>query len=169
MFCVFFFFQAEDGIRDVAVTGVQTCALPISHGGRRGHLRLAGARRLPRAVPRLEGAGPSATRTRSNDMKAMLIAMLLAAAPAARTIDLAVTDKGFEPSKIDVKKGEPLHVVVTRKTDATCAKELVIQDQGIRKELPLDKPVAIDFTPQKSGEIRYACGMGMIGGVLLVQ
>src|SRR3989449_4108840 len=32
MRCVyfFFFFQAEDGIRDVAVTGVQTCALPIS-------------------------------------------------------------------------------------------------------------------------------------------
>src|SRR6266550_8223012 len=29
LFCVFFF-QAEDGIRDVAVTGVQTCALPIS-------------------------------------------------------------------------------------------------------------------------------------------
>src|SRR2546429_7627242 len=26
----YFFFQAEDGIRDVAVTGVQTCALPIS-------------------------------------------------------------------------------------------------------------------------------------------
>src|SRR2546429_4815728 len=29
----FFFFQAEDGIRDVAVTGVQTCALPISGNG----------------------------------------------------------------------------------------------------------------------------------------
>src|SRR3989449_8705174 len=28
-FVYFFFFQAEDGIRDVAVTGVQTCALPI--------------------------------------------------------------------------------------------------------------------------------------------
>src|SRR5256885_10643868 len=28
---VFFFFQAEDGIRDYKVTGVQTCALPISH------------------------------------------------------------------------------------------------------------------------------------------
>src|SRR2546430_4688275 len=26
----FFFFQAEDGIRDLTVTGVQTCALPIS-------------------------------------------------------------------------------------------------------------------------------------------
>src|SRR5256885_2635137 len=29
---VFFFFQAEDGIRDYKVTGVQTCALPISAG-----------------------------------------------------------------------------------------------------------------------------------------
>src|SRR3990167_10498348 len=28
--CFFFFFQAEDGIRDLTVTGVQTCALPIS-------------------------------------------------------------------------------------------------------------------------------------------
>src|SRR5256886_13070849 len=28
--CVVFFFQAEDGIRDLTVTGVQTCALPIS-------------------------------------------------------------------------------------------------------------------------------------------
>src|SRR5438094_5976528 len=32
MLCVFFFFfQAEDGIRDRTVTGVQTCALPISY------------------------------------------------------------------------------------------------------------------------------------------
>src|SRR5258708_9935850 len=35
----FFFFQAEDGIRDDLVTGVQTCALPISAGG--GELQLA--------------------------------------------------------------------------------------------------------------------------------
>src|SRR2546427_11954691 len=31
----FFFFQAEDGIRDLTVTGVQTCALPISSSGAR--------------------------------------------------------------------------------------------------------------------------------------
>ena len=34
-----FFFQAEDGIRDHCVTGVQTCALP-SHGSRQGLLCL---------------------------------------------------------------------------------------------------------------------------------
>src|SRR3712207_1239072 len=44
----FFFFQAEDGIRDIGVTGVQTCALPIL--GRHPHLRPAppgGRRRRP--------------------------------------------------------------------------------------------------------------------------
>src|SRR5207244_4631512 len=34
VFFFFFFFQAEDGIRDDLVTGVQTCALPISREGR---------------------------------------------------------------------------------------------------------------------------------------
>src|SRR3712207_7619526 len=32
LLCSVFFFQAEDGIRDIGVTGVQTCALPISDG-----------------------------------------------------------------------------------------------------------------------------------------
>src|SRR5256886_12421800 len=41
----FFFFQAEDGIRDLTVTGVQTCALPIS--------RLTRGRRLARFPPTL--------------------------------------------------------------------------------------------------------------------
>src|SRR5690349_24024817 len=34
LFFFFFFFQAEDGIRDLYVTGVQTCALPISSRAR---------------------------------------------------------------------------------------------------------------------------------------
>src|SRR2546422_8399060 len=41
----FFFFQAEDGIRDVAVTGVQTCALPISTRQLRGYASSSGERR----------------------------------------------------------------------------------------------------------------------------
>src|SRR2546430_8457422 len=50
--CIFFFFQAEDGIRDLTVTGVQTCALPISTIMRLGRVvaecdpRVETARRL---------------------------------------------------------------------------------------------------------------------------
>src|SRR2546426_12691302 len=38
MVLVFFFFQAEDGIRDYKVTGVQTCALPISWNAEAGRI-----------------------------------------------------------------------------------------------------------------------------------
>src|SRR5438105_6175833 len=52
-FFFFFFFQAEDGIRDPLVTGVQTCALPISLDDRRvqllRHHRRAGRRVLRQA------------------------------------------------------------------------------------------------------------------------
>src|SRR3989440_8853888 len=46
----FFFFQAEDGIRDLIVTGVQTCALPISVG--RAGASLDARERAPRAFVR---------------------------------------------------------------------------------------------------------------------
>src|SRR3712207_2538944 len=42
-FYLFFFFQAEDGIRDIGVTGVQTCALPISARVADGHRRVDAA------------------------------------------------------------------------------------------------------------------------------
>src|SRR3989449_10841503 len=48
--CSFFFFQAEDGIRDVAVTGVQTCALPISRHQRFGGFGPNAARSIARTV-----------------------------------------------------------------------------------------------------------------------
>src|SRR3989441_10938372 len=44
--CCFFFFQAEDGIRDKLVTGVQTCALPIC-AGKVHALGTSGYRRSP--------------------------------------------------------------------------------------------------------------------------
>src|SRR5256885_13877068 len=50
----FFFFQAEDGIRDYKVTGVQTCALPICHGHARS------GPRAPGAVPRDRAPGGGA-------------------------------------------------------------------------------------------------------------
>src|SRR2546422_3333758 len=46
----FFFFQAEDGIRDVAVTGVQTCALPISDIATHVAVRLAAKEAVYKAL-----------------------------------------------------------------------------------------------------------------------
>ncbi len=85
-----------------------------------------------------------------------------------RTVEMTVTEDGFVPSKVKANKGEKVRLVVTRKTDRTCAKEIVIKGYGINQPLPLDKPVTVELTPKASGEIKYACGMDMISGVLLV-
>ncbi len=91
------------------------------------------------------------------------------AAGQARTVEIAVTTKGFEPAHVKVAQGQPLKLVVTRKTDDTCAREVVVPDENIKAELPLNKPVTLSFTPKRSGQIKYACGMDMVTGVLDVQ
>src|SRR5467141_5335954 len=53
--CCFFFFQAEDGIRVSSVTGVQTCALPISLGAPAVGLSAAAVREGERAGQSVRG------------------------------------------------------------------------------------------------------------------
>src|SRR2546429_3158662 len=62
LYFFFFFFQAEDGIRDVAVTGVQTCALPIYQSRARegGHRRQAARRPVSPAQRIPDPAAPAA-------------------------------------------------------------------------------------------------------------
>src|SRR5258708_16690526 len=63
-----FFFQAEDGIRDDLVTGVQTCALPISAH----RLPLVGSLRSPKCSARLPTVGQAAPCARAHcDRKAV--------------------------------------------------------------------------------------------------
>jgi plastocyanin len=85
-----------------------------------------------------------------------------------RVVELAVTEEGFVPAKVKAQKGEKVRFVVTRKTDSTCAKEIVLADHGISQPLPLGRPVTVEFTPKKSGEIRYACGMDHVSGVVFI-
>jgi plastocyanin domain-containing protein len=86
-----------------------------------------------------------------------------------QTVKLTVSDRGFVPAEITVKNGAPVTLLVTRETDATCAKEIVIAGAGVREDLPLGQEVRITFTPEKKGELRYACPMDMVSGSIKVQ
>jgi plastocyanin domain-containing protein len=90
-------------------------------------------------------------------------------AATAQTVALTVTEHGFSPERVTVKKGEPVTLVITRITDKTCATAISIPGYDIKRELPLNKPVSITFTPKSAGEIKYVCGMGMPGGVIVVD
>src|SRR5437764_10745224 len=65
---VFFFFQAEDGIRDTSVTGVQTCALPISLPPIDAFQPLAGDDELIDQLP-LAPRQPRACERHANDLE----------------------------------------------------------------------------------------------------
>src|SRR2546430_12223817 len=61
-----FFFQAEDGIRDLTVTGVQTCALPISVASARADATAAGRPAVAAPRARRRGAARAAARPGCN-------------------------------------------------------------------------------------------------------
>lgn len=85
-----------------------------------------------------------------------------------RIVEMQVTSDGFVPSQVKVLKGQKTRLLITRKTDRTCATEIVVKDYGINTALPLDKTVTVELTPKGSGEIHYACAMGHVRGVLFV-
>lgn len=92
-----------------------------------------------------------------------------AEAKAPQVIEISVTKEGFVPKEVKVKVGQPVKLLVTRKIDKTCAKEIVIKDYNINEPLPLDKTVTVTFTPNKTGPARFACGMDMIAGVIVAE
>ncbi len=86
--------------------------------------------------------------------------------------DITVTEKGFEPEDTTVPAGKEVKLVFERKTDKTCAKQVILtMDDGktIQKELPLNTPVEIAATFPKVGKLNYACDMDMIKGHIVVQ
>lgn len=93
-----------------------------------------------------------------------------AAAKETRTVEISVTEEGFVPATVALKKGEPVTLVFTRKTDRTCATSVVFDEPKVKKELPLNKPVKVAFTPTKAGDLVYGCAMGkMVGAKLHVE
>jgi len=86
-----------------------------------------------------------------------------------QVIPIEVTSAGFVPAQVKTKSMESIRLVVTRTTDRTCVKDIVLKDFGIRKPLPLNQPVEITFTPTKPGQYRYACAMNMVAGVIIAK
>jgi RND family efflux transporter MFP subunit len=80
-----------------------------------------------------------------------------------------VTENGYEPAKLTLRAGAPARLTFVRTTDKTCGTEVVFPLLNIRRALPLNEPVVIEFTPKSSGEIGFVCGMNMLRGTVVVQ
>lgn len=91
------------------------------------------------------------------------------ARPKIQRVKITINQNGFAPAGMKLRKGVPAQVTFLRTTDATCAKEIVLPDFGIRRVLPMNQPVVVSFTPNKRGTFTFVCGMDMLRGQLIVQ
>ncbi len=90
-------------------------------------------------------------------------------ADGKQRVAIRADDKGFTPSSVTVKKGQPAVLVFTRTTDDTCAKEVVFKEINLKKELPLNKAVEVEVPTADARTLAFTCGMGMFKGSVVVQ
>jgi membrane fusion protein, heavy metal efflux system len=88
---------------------------------------------------------------------------------AAQSAKVVVSEKGYEPATVTLRAGTPARITFVRTTDKTCGTEVVFPSLNIKRALPLNEPVVIEFTPAKSGDIVFACGMNMLHGTVVMQ
>lgn len=90
-------------------------------------------------------------------------------AKKVQNVKISLTERGYQPETFRLKKGIPARVTFIRTTEDDCGKEVVIPAYNIRRELPLNKPVTISFTPRKAGSFNFVCGMDMLRGNIIVR
>jgi cobalt-zinc-cadmium efflux system membrane fusion protein len=112
-----------------------------------------------RAEVERQGLRPAAPSSQENSTKS--------SAPA-QAFTVLVTAAGFEPSSLTLRAGAAARITFRRTTDETCATEVVFPDYGIRRALPLNESVTVEFMPRRNAAA-FVCGMNMLKGTLVVR
>lgn len=86
----------------------------------------------------------------------------------AQQVDVIVKG-GYTPDVITVKAGTPVRLNFTRKEASMCSEMVVFDGIDRSAKLPEGETVAIEFTPERAGEIPFQCQMGMLRGKVVVE
>ena len=77
--------------------------------------------------------------------------------------EIAITVKGgYSPNLIEVREGVPVRLVFDRQENSDCSSRVVLPDFQVSKSLAAFGKTAVEFTPDRSGEFGFACGMNML-------
>ena len=83
--------------------------------------------------------------------------------------EVNVTVKGgYAPDVIVVKQGQPVRLNFYRDETSACSEQVVFGDFGVARDLPAYKTTRVEFTPDKTGEFAFTCGMNMLRGKIIV-
>ena len=89
-------------------------------------------------------------------------------ANGGQEVALDVSEYGYKPDVIRVKKGVPLTIRTNSTENAGCVRGLMIPDFNINKALNIG-PDSFTFTPDKAGTFEFSCQMRMSKGTIIVE
>jgi plastocyanin domain-containing protein len=87
----------------------------------------------------------------------------------SQIIRVDVTDSGYRPDSLHLRRGILTKLIFTRKTESACGRVLVIPRYGVHRELPFNRPVTITLRPRETGSFNFTCGMDMFRGEVIVN
>lgn len=97
-------------------------------------------------------------------------AALPVATAGLSSVGIVVSDDGFAPSVIELRAGVTTRLVFDRQTRSSCFEQVAIPELGVAPvATPYGVKTSIEVTPREEGRFRFACGMDMFRGTLLVQ
>jgi Cu+-exporting ATPase len=76
---------------------------------------------------------------------------------------------GYSPDLIHVQEGVPLRLVFDRRDSGECTSRVVLPDFGLNVALPEGERTAVGLVPHDPGSFRFACGMNMVTGTIVVE
>lgn len=83
-------------------------------------------------------------------------------------VTIGLTDDGYSPATVKVKKGVPVVVKLVTNNTFGCIRAFVVPSLNIQKILPKTGEDSFEFTPNAAGEILFTCSMGMYYGKFVV-
>ncbi len=84
-------------------------------------------------------------------------------------VQMLVTPTGYTPNVIHVKKGVPVKLEITNPLENSCLSTFMIPDFNINNVNLKTGTTNLTFTPDKSGEYTFSCGMQMFKGTIIVE
>ena len=79
-------------------------------------------------------------------------------------------DGGYSPDVIGgVTPGVPVRLLFDRQESGECTSRVVMPDFKVNAALPAFRTTAVEFLPTAAGEYRFACGMNMFKGTIVVR
>lgn len=87
-----------------------------------------------------------------------------------QTVEIMVTEDGYRPSTVTLKRGVPARLVFERKTTSECLDEVEAPALGLKRSRLADSgTTSFELTPEKEGSYALTCGMSMFRATVIVQ